>query len=231
MSYPALYTHIKTKHNTNGQSSGRGRGRPKKDTGDPMNSIKNLYNPATADFFKHPERIGETSNIITSLIEVFREIYNLKYNDRNKLKKMKHHENMGDHPFFRKIQEMNQSPKALDSENSKCDEIFADYVVKVSKCARRDFFEKVLKFVVLFRESLNITNSEKVGNDGKDYTEIYNAEDAPDISNEFVTEFLDTETLLFGFTKDEAIDITQNFCQWLYDNNFTCSKLSLISGF
>ena len=33
LSYPALYTHIKTKHNANG-ASGRGRGRPKKDTGD-----------------------------------------------------------------------------------------------------------------------------------------------------------------------------------------------------
>jgi hypothetical protein len=231
LSYPALYTHIKTKHNSNGTSSGRGRGRPKKDTGDPMNSIKMLYNPATADFFKHPERMGETSNLMASMTEVFREIYDLKHLDRNKLKKIKHYENLGVHPFFRKIQEMAHSPKVLDGENSKCDEIFADYIIKVSKCARKEFFEKVLKFVVLFRESLNIMNSDKVGNEEKDYTELYNAEDAPDISNEFVTEFLDTETALFGFQKDEAIDLTQNFCQWLYDNNFTCSKLSLISGF
>lgn len=33
LSYPALYTHIKQKHNQNGHS-GRGRGRPKKDTGE-----------------------------------------------------------------------------------------------------------------------------------------------------------------------------------------------------
>lgn len=33
LSYPALYTHIKQKHNTSG-NSGRGRGRPKKDTGE-----------------------------------------------------------------------------------------------------------------------------------------------------------------------------------------------------
>ena len=33
LSYPALYTHIKQKHNANGHS-GRGRGRPKKDTGE-----------------------------------------------------------------------------------------------------------------------------------------------------------------------------------------------------
>jgi hypothetical protein len=25
--------------------------------------------------------------------------------------------------------------------------------------------------------------------------------------------------------------LTQNFCHWLYENNFTCSKLSLISNY
>ena len=34
----------------------------------------------------------------------------------------------------------------------------------------------------------------------------------------------------FGFTKDESIDLTQNLCYWMYDNNFTCSKLSLINS-
>ena len=64
----------------------------------------------------------------------------------------------------------------------------------------------------------------------EEYTQDNNAEDAPDISNEFVTEFLETDPSFFDFQKDEVIEITQNFCQWLYDNNFTCSKLSLISN-
>ena len=29
-------------------------------------------------------------------------------------------------------------------------------------------------------------------------------------------------------SKDECIDLTQNLCFWMYENNFTCSKLSLI---
>jgi len=33
LSYPALYTHIKTKHDMQGSGSGKGRGRPKKDIG------------------------------------------------------------------------------------------------------------------------------------------------------------------------------------------------------
>lgn len=65
--------------------------------------------------------------------------------------------------------------------------------------------------------------------EGIEYTEENNAEDAPDISNEFVTEYLESDTNMFGFNKEDVIEITQNFCQWLYDNNFTCSKLSLIN--
>jgi hypothetical protein len=33
LSYPALYTHVKSKHDNQGPSSGKGRGRPKKDIG------------------------------------------------------------------------------------------------------------------------------------------------------------------------------------------------------
>lgn len=43
LSYPALYTHIKTKHNANGHS-GRGRGRPKKDTGEVILFYKYYFN-------------------------------------------------------------------------------------------------------------------------------------------------------------------------------------------
>jgi hypothetical protein len=34
LSYPALYTHNKTKHNVDGNNTTRGRGRPKKDNGE-----------------------------------------------------------------------------------------------------------------------------------------------------------------------------------------------------
>ena len=82
----------------------------------------------------------------------------------------------------------------------------------------------------MFRECLNQQYYDKVKGEDKFYSETFNAEDAPDISNEFVTEFLDCDNNVFDISKDEAIDITQNFCQWLYDNNYTCSKLSLITN-
>ena len=224
LSYPALYTHIKTKHNTTGQASTRGRGRPKKDTGD-INSIKLLYNPCNFDYFKHPERIGETNNLNECIDYIFGEVY--QNNDKN-FEKFRKYKFIKDNNFFNKLMEMNVNPKSLD-ENSKCDEIFAEYVLKVSRACNKEFLTKVLKFVTIFRECLNLINKVKNIN-GEDYSESNNAEDAPDISNDFVTDFLEKDPDLFDFSKDDAIDMTQNFCQWLYDNNYTCSKLSLINS-
>lgn len=190
-----------------------------------------MYNPATFDYFKHYERIGETANIHECAERVFHEIYGVQNHERNTSKKIKNYQSMQSHPFIRKVEELANYPKVLDGENSLCDEVFADYLVKVSKVCRSDFFTKVYKYVILFRECVNILYADKATSGDKNFTEVFNAEDAPDISNEFVTEFLDGDSNAFGFQKEEAIDLTQNFCQWLYDNNFTCSKLSLINNY
>ena len=52
----------------------------------------------------------------------------------------------------------------------------------------------------------------------------------PESSNEFITDFLfpDDQDYDFGLSKDEAIDLTRNLCNWMYMNNFTCSKLFLL---
>jgi hypothetical protein len=232
LSYPALYTHMKTKHASNGQTTGRGRGRPKKDTGETINTIRLLYNSSTMDYFKHPERVGEVTDINHCLSSTFSEIFNPNHLERNRLKKIKHYENWCQHPFVLAIVDHFNKNPSLDGENSKCDQVFSDYLLKVSKLVKNEIFRKILFFVFLFRECLNLINCTKLTtNDGKEYSETFNCEDAPDISNEFVTEFLEPEKGIFEFSKEEAIDLTQNFCQWLYDNNYTCSKLSLVADY
>ena len=71
----------------------------------------------------------------------------------------------------------------------------------------------------------------KKKNGDKEYTEINDAEDVPNCSNQFINDFLNPEEKGndFGFSKDESIDLTQNLCYWMYENNFTSSKLSLIN--
>ena len=149
--------------------------------------------------------------------------------DERYLKKMGRYSKLEEYPFFKEIKLQVQSPKILDSENCKCDEVFAEYILKIAKYVNKDYLIRIIKFVVLFRECLNTIYKPKNKAEKGQFSENYNAEDAPDISNEFVTDFLETDVQLFDFLKDESIDLTQNFCQWLYDNNYTCSKLSLIS--
>ncbi len=189
--------------------------------------MKLLYNPNNFEYFKHHEKIGETHNISKCIETVFTELYQ-KIDRFNK----KNYSSYQDHPFFSTLIEHHISNKSIDGDNSKCDEIFADYLLKVSKLCREEFFVQVIKFVTLFRECMNIQyKNRKFDMNSLEYSETMNAEDAPDVSNEFITDFLDWDINPFGLCKDKAIDLTQNLCQWLYDNNYTCSKLSLVNNY
>jgi hypothetical protein len=189
-----------------------------------------LYNPISFDFFKHPDRTGETLNIKECVIEAFTDIYGrLRCKSEENQKKISAYNSLDEHIFYVKILTFLEFPKALE-ENSKCDEVFAYYVHKVAKYTRPEFFAHVVKFIILFRDCLNSTYKSKVPRgSAQEYSELFSAEDAPDISNQFVTDYLGTDRLAMDFTREEAIDLTQNLCQWLYDNNYTCSKLSLIN--
>ncbi len=194
-----------------------------------------LYNPSNFDFFKHPDRCGETVDIQECIADVFDDIYKrLRNSSLDHAQKLCHYNELSEHPFIYKLFEVFSNPRTPD-EQDKCDDIFAFYIFKVAKYARPEFFKRVLKFIMLFRECLNIVYEER--NKSKkelmsyQYSQIFNCEDAPDISNEFVTDYLKADNCLFDFNRDEIIDLTQNFCQWLYDNNYTCSKLSLISSY
>lgn len=75
LSYPALYTHMKQKHSKgpdgevrNPPTSGRGRGRPRK------NPYQRL-DPRTEDFFKAPERDGGPVDPLCCFEEVYMTIF------------------------------------------------------------------------------------------------------------------------------------------------------------
>ena len=206
LSYPALYTHYKLKHNTN-NSSGK------------------------------EERTGktETSEISGCIDEVFSELYSEEYRRRNESRKMKNYLTVEEHPFLNKFKlDIHDTNKNVINEKEKADIVLIDYLNKMSMFCNKEYYTKLIKFVTLFREHVNIYHSENNNAEfGKvEYTAVKDAEDVPDCSNEFITDFLlpDENDNDFGFSKDEAIDLTQNVCYWMYENNFTCSKLSLINN-
>ena len=214
LSYPALYTHYKLKHNTN-NSSGRGRGRP----------------------ISKEERTGKTEpSEINQCIDIaFNELYSEEFKRRNENREMKNYESINTHPFLGQFkQDPHDISKSVVNEHEMADLVLIDYLNKMSIFCNEQYYIKLIKFVTLFREHVNLYNSKldknKYGE--QEYTKIKDAEDVPDCSNEFITDFMHPEgnEVDFGFTKDESIDLTQNLCYWMYENNFTCSKLSLINN-
>jgi hypothetical protein len=133
-----------------------------------------------------------------------------------------------EYPIIRELKSQLIATKSLDIDNVLCDEVFAEYLLTVRKLVNPEYFKRLVLFVFLYWE--NINKIKKQESTESDYTSRHNAEDAPDVSNEFITEFLETDNGPIDFNKEEAIKLTQNFCQWMYDANYTCSKLTLISN-
>ena len=105
------------------------------------------------------------------------------------------------------------------------DEIFSKYLEETYIDSNKDYFEFIVKFVILFRECINKHNDD---NTGEEYSPRNNADNVPDMCNEFITDFMEGFDY-FGLDTMELIEIIQHLCNWLYENKFTTSKLSLVS--
>ena len=229
LSYPALYTHHKIKHETN-KNLGRGRGRPKKEQNENIIE-KNRYNPINITFFAKEERTGKTSlSEINNCIETaYVEIYLDDYKSRNESRNMKNYNNSDEQPFLDKFKkDSHDIYKNIINMHAKADTVFIDYLNKMSNFCKPDYFVQLIKFVTLFREHINISNNNN--KDNKEYTEINDAENIPDYCNSFINQFLypkGNNNNDFLFQKEESIDLIQNICYWMFDNNFTSTKILL----
>ena len=230
LSYPALYTHCKQKHKTNNHSE-RGRGRPKKEQSE-QTIEKNKYDPLTIAYFQKEERTGNTN--IEKINECARNTFKYLFENEVKQKlrdrKMKEYSKIEEHPFLGKfINDAHDVKQHIEDERIATDFVLINYLNKMSIYCNEKYYEKLILFVTLFREHINIINQDKVEK-GQEFCQIKDAEDVPEFSNEFITDFLfpDDQEFDLGLSKDEVIDLTRNLCNWMYENNFTCSKLFLL---
>ena len=236
LSYPALYTHCKQKHNTNNHSE-RGRGRPKKEQVEP-NMDKIRYDPLTVNYFEREDRKGNTK--VEEINECVKKAFAFLYgnetenNNQEKIKErnMKEYTKIEDHPFLGKfLGDEHDINKTYEDEKLPTDLVLMNYLNKMTNHCNEKYFEKLIIFVTLFREFINIINKDKAKEKDKEFTETVEAEDVPESSNEFITDFLfpnEEEEFVFDMSKEETIDLTRNLCNWMYLNNFTCSKLFLL---
>ena len=137
------------------------------------------------------------------------------------------------------VNEQAERERMEAKSKKKCDEIFAEYLNYVARNVSKECYKQVLKFLFLFRECLNSRGTQlqrakqlqtDVMTEDKpeetDFCLKNNAELAPEISNEFVTVYLDEVKPDLG--QFDPIELTQNLCHWLFMNEYTCSRLNLI---
>ncbi len=108
--------------------------------------------------------------------------------------------------------------------NINCDDIFFLYLQEIAAKTNRDYFHFLFKFIALFRECINKL---KTTEDASEFTLSNNAENVPDTCNEFITEFMDPNDY-YGLDTNELIEAIQHFCSWLYYNQYTTSRLTLL---
>jgi hypothetical protein len=111
-------------------------------------------------------------------------------------------------------------------QETSCDETFCNYLQEVAQKTNKDYFHFIFKFLILFRECINKLrrNAEKPEHE---FTQVQTAETVPDTCNDFIIEFMDPNDY-YGLDTNELIDAIQHLCFWLYFNNYTTSRLTLL---
>jgi hypothetical protein len=158
--------------------------------------------------------------------------------------------NFPNETFTKKIQNFNEYPLlvVLNRKNEKelnfsntCDQVWVKYLEEISLITNSEYFLFLTKVLVLFRECINkyknielensiIILNEKIPKDVSEFTQFYDCEQVPEICNEFLSDYLEMNNF-FGITDDyinELIPLIQHFCYWLFLNNYTSSRLSLV---
>ena len=122
--------------------------------------------------------------------------------------------------------------KAISVFNSPpLDPLFFLYLKEFSSKTNNNYFWFINKFIILFREGINLIKKYNVKEEyktakEKEFTQLFSAEGISDSFNDFFLEFMNPKKF-FGLNESELIEIAQHFCFWLFQHRYTHSFLSL----
>lgn len=232
LSYPALYTHKRNKHNII-----------------PITGKPEIFKQtSTQNKFKYNafENNANIYAISSDLIKLFSdfciEMYledkeGIFYNPNFKIENDKLIKALSfyQQPDLRKI----KIPKPEDELANSFYKILAVYLILLMEITKgKDFSDFVIKFVFFFREFLNLNGWGHYQNlkeyeiinipiSKEEFCDKVNCEEIPEMVNDFTNTFLEISPKL-SKNANKIIDITQNFCSWLFINDFTKFKLMKI---
>jgi len=251
LSLSALKNHLRTKHD-DGKNEKKGRGRPKKDfkendfTDSMKEKLDKFYKSQKKN--KTEEKDDNSNNVDTSLlINLFKELYinhkNELFNSINKIEEYNFYNlliknwDIGDESFENKsrFSMLNcfQSESVVDKPP--IDMVFFLYLKYLSKKnLNLKYFCLIFKYITIFREYINkekknTINKKFISENKNEYTQIYDAEIIPDLFNDFLMDFMESNNY-FGLNKDEIIQLIEFFCYWLLTKGYTDSHISKIDN-
>lgn len=111
------------------------------------------------------------------------------------------------------------------------DMIFFKYLKEVSEKTNNTYFSFIIKFIVIFRQCINILKNDLVNKEIQSdkkiyYTQRYNAESIPESCND-IFNYLE-QNKFFDLNQNELFEIVQHFCYWLYEKHYSESHLTLL---
>ena len=254
LSGPALTTHRKTKHGYGINGEKRARGRPKKECLNENICNNNPQNKFIFFFQEEHRKISDEQEIINLdiikhyITTIFKQCKESVFTDIESIEKYDFYnfiEENWDKDEPQLIQECyssginmnlplkdnNENINNIKVQTYNIDCVFFLYLKEFYKLVNEKYFWFILKFLILFRECLNLSKKDtliKIG-ESKDFCQLYNAEIIPEMFNEFLLDFMEPYDY-YGLNKDELIELIQHFCYWLNLKSFTQLQLSLING-
>ena len=238
LSSSALKNHRRMKHQFGIDAEKKGRGRPKKEFiendyikimkekyenffGSSEKKIKDKVNKINVDFIKNifndlfAKYKNELFNTIDN-VETNR-FYNLVINnwekDDNNLEQKSYSSMIN---CIKGEEILNKPP---------IDTIFYLYMKYLLNKVNQEYFSFGIKYLIIFREYINKEKKESINNkytneNKKEYTQIYNGEIIPDLFNDFLIDFMESNNY-FNLDKDEVIKLIEYFCFWLNSEGYT----------
>ena len=259
LSGPALTTHRKTKHGLELNNDKKIRGRPRKDfpTENPTVTSQNKYNVFFKNDTRKPLSLDQTINDKTITLEIIQKFITDAFrHTQSELPELTtKYENIEQYPLYKLVidnweketPEIEQESYLDDSRINKnktqplkkikapcVDSLFYLYLKESSKKTNQDYFWFMVKFVVLFRENINMQKRNMVTNEiitenKNEFTELFNAEEIAETCNDFFLDFMEPHRF-FGLNKEELIELVQHFCFWLYTNMYSPAHLTLLKN-
>jgi hypothetical protein len=279
LSYPALYTHIKTKHNgktpdgtnANQVQNGKGRGRPRKnflinedllkrreirgDSGlDDRFELRELMkkegkgsgiDEKEESYFKIYDKLGLIGAVNNPLEGFLEDNSNNNYLGKNKSEefsvkrgyeaiyhKLKYiWENKLYEKFLLAAKNMVVGNNYLTHFKLCCDDIFALFLIYISRNVNLKFFRIIVILMKLYRDCMNkigweiLSYYKDLNSDPTEleFTSVKNGDHLPEIANDFINNYLSLH--LPSFDKHLAVVILNHFSDWLFKYHFSTIRL------